>query len=582
LIIMKRGLFSIILIFFLGIGFLKCGSGARADELEEITKELSDLQKSYQQSVEATRPLESELKRLEEEFKNIEKRIKVASEKIKGLEKSIFDREVDLGVKKEILARRVRSFYISSRRSSPLLMLFSSGSAGQVLRDLSYRSAATEQDKKFIVEVSMNLIALAEDKVKVEKDKERLAVLQKKVDEQAAFFRKEVKNAKAYQEDLSQKITELSARQRTLLEEKTGTFQTSVGDVPLADDPASRPDYNPGFSPAFAAFSFGAPHRKGMSQYGALGRSKAGQGAEQILKSYYGDIRIENKDLPAEIDTTVGKLNFEDNYMKGIAEMPSSWAGEGGMEALKAQAIAARSYAAVAGKPICVTEACQVYKSSKVGDSAAAAWHQAVGETRGKVVVSNGTGGIISAWYASTSGGYLYSYTSGGHTTPGLWDTTCGSQSCWTGDAYEKRAGSPWFYKGWYKSRSGKTCGRSHPWLTEDEFADILNVILVYSKDKGTVGHLSQLDAGSCWGEEISETWDKSRVREEAARYGGPISRVSSVTTSYSTGGYTSSVSVGTDKGSFSFSGEDFKFGFNLRGPGVIHLKSLLFNIEKK
>jgi len=27
----------------------------------------------------------------------------------------------------------------------------------------------------------------------------------------------------------------------------------------MADDPASRPDYNPGFSPAFAAFSFGAP-----------------------------------------------------------------------------------------------------------------------------------------------------------------------------------------------------------------------------------------------------------------------------------------------------------------------------------
>jgi peptidoglycan hydrolase CwlO-like protein len=579
---MKKYFIRIILFAYLLICLFVYLPIAWADELEEITKQLSDLQKAYQQSVEATRPLESELKRLEEEFKNIEKRIGVASEKIKELEASIFEREVDLGVKKEILARRVRSFYISSRRNSPLLVLFSSSTASQVFRDLSYRMAATEQDKKFIVEVSMDLIGLAEDKEKVEKDKERMAVLQKKVDEQAAFFRKEVKSAKAYQEDLSEKITELSARQRALLEEKTGTFQTSVGDVPLSDDPSSRPDYNPGFSPAFAAFSFGAPHRKGMSQYGALGRSKSGQGAEQILKAYYGDVRIETRDLPAEIDTAAGRLNFEDNYMKGIAEMPSSWSGEGGGEALKAQAIAARSYAAVAGKPICITEACQVYRASKVGDSAAAAWHQAVAETRRKVIVSNATGQIISAWYASTAGGYLYSYTSGGHATPGLWDTTCGSQSCWTGDAYEKIAGSPWFYKGWYKSRSGKTCGRSHPWLSEDEFADILNVILVYSKDKGTVGHLSQLDAESCWGEVISETWDKSRVREEAGKYGGPISRVSSVTTSYSTGGYTSSVNVVTDKGNFSFSGEDFKFGFNLRGPGVIHLKSLLFNIEKK
>ncbi len=579
---MKKCFTAIILSVFLFFCFSVFWPSVRADELEEITKQLSDLQKAYQQSVEATKPLESELKRLEQEFANIEKRIEVASEKIDALVASIFEREVDLGVKKEILARRVRSFYISSRRSSPLLVLFSTSTASQVLRDLSYRMAATEQDKKFIVDLSMELIKLAEDKERVEKDKVRLAALQKKVDEQAAFFRKEVRGAKAYQEELTEKITELSARQKALLAEKTGTFQTSVGDVPLADDPAARPDYNPGFSPAFAAFSFGAPHRKGMSQYGALGRSKEGQSAEQILKAYYGDVRIETRDLPAEIDTAVGRLNFEDNYMKGIAEMPSSWAGEGGMEALKAQAIAARSYAVVAGKPICVTEACQVYRASKVTNPEAAPWHQAVSETKGKVIVSNSTNEVVSAWYASTSGGYLYSYTSGGHSTPGHWDTACGSQSCWTGDAYEKRAGSPWFYKGWYKSRSGKTCGRGHPWFTNDEFVDILNVILVYSRDKGTVGHLSQLDAESCWGEKIEETWDVGRVRQEAGKYGGPISSVNSVSTSYSTGGYTSNVSFGTDKGDFSFSGEDFKFGFNLRASGVIHLKSLLFNIERK
>ena len=83
--------------------------------------------------------------------------------------------------------------------------------------------------------------------------------------------------------------------------------------MPLADDPASRPDFNPGFSPAFAAFSFGAPHRKGMSQYGAWGRAKSGQSAEDILRAYYGGVEIK-KDYSTNITITVrgyGAVNLE-------------------------------------------------------------------------------------------------------------------------------------------------------------------------------------------------------------------------------------------------------------------------------
>ena len=318
-----------------------------------------------------------------------------------------------------------------------------------------------------------------------------------------------------------------------------------------------------------------------MSQYGAFGRAKAGQNYETILKAYYGDVRIEKRDLPATISTTVGTLPFEENYLLGIAEMPSKWADEGGYEALKAQAIAARSYAIKAGKPICVTEACQVYRSSKAANPPDA-WRRAVEETKGMVVVSNATGDIVSTWYASTAGGYVYSYTSVGHTTPGIWDTSCGSKDCWTNEAWEKKAGSPWFYKGWYQSRSGKSCGRSHPWLTQDELSDILNAVLVYVHDKNSIQHLSQLDAQSCWGETIPDTWSREKLRSEAAKYGGPISSINNITVSYSTGGYTERISFSTDKGEFSFSGDEFKFIFNLRAPGVIHLKSRLFNIEKK
>jgi peptidoglycan hydrolase-like amidase len=389
------------------------------------------------------------------------------------------------------------------------------------------------------------------------------------------FLSGEIKKAEAYKQ-------ELSAKQQSLIAEKNAMFNTSVGDVSSSDDPASRSDYNPGFAPAFAAFSFGAPHRKGMSQYGALARSQNGQNYETILKAYYGDIKIEKVETSGSIKTTIGTIPFESNYLVGIAEMPAGWGDKGGYEALKAQAIAARTYALNSTNnlsgTICVTEACQVYSKTRLNSPGR--WKQAVEDTNGLVVKSNKTGKIFSTMYASTSGGAIMSYSSNDHSTPMLWDTKCGSLSCWPNEAYEKNStGSPWFYKGWYKTRSNISAGRSHPWLTNDEFADILNAILYFSKTHDS-SHLSQIQ--NCLGSCDSNAWSRDELRRQLNDKGGPISTVNSVSVDYSTGGFTKSVRVATDKGDFTFDGTEFKDMFTLRSPGAITIKSSLFNIEKK
>jgi peptidoglycan hydrolase-like amidase len=129
-----------------------------------------------------------------------------------------------------------------------------------------------------------------------------------------------------------------------------------------------------------------------MSQYGALGRAKQGQNYEQILRAYYGS-GIEIRDHNPDAQITVqgyGTYSLEE-YAKRIYEMPGSWGDEGGMEALKAQAVAARSYALARGGPICSTEACQVFKPGPKGGK----WEEAVirrGEKRKRIT--------ISTWYA--------------------------------------------------------------------------------------------------------------------------------------------------------------------------------------
>ncbi len=546
------------------------------DPVQDLQKQIDELEHLKQLSEDATKPLENELKNLDNKIKNAQDGIAVAKKQAEVLAKSIDKRELDLAAQYELLTHRVAQQYKRSRFSSPLLILFANNDAAKLTQDLAYRESVEAQDKRFVAQISQEIEQLEKDKLKLDQDQIRLAALQKQLDSQAEFFRKEIKGAKAYQQELSGKIAALSARQQAILSEKSGTFQTTVGDVPLADDPASRPDYSPGFSPAFAAFSFGAPHFKGMSQYGAYGRAKNGQSAEDILRAYYGNGIEIKKDYSTDININVqghGTVDIE-TYVKRIYEMPGSWGDNGGMEALKAQAVAARSYAlAVTNNgsgSICATESCQVYKPANKGGK----WEEAVNATRGWVVMAGGK--PFSTKYASTSGGYQESYSYNGHTTPGFWDTKRGREG-WTAEAYEKLANSPWFYKAWYRSRSGDNCGRSHPWLTSEELADVLNAWVVLIKHGQSDDRVTPV--GGCWG---GNAYSLNELRDKANSLSGGYTKVNGVSVSYSNNGTTASVNFQTDRGDITIDGNQFYKAFNLRAPGRISLKSGLYNIEKK
>lgn len=535
----------------------------QADEIDDLQKQINELNHARELSVNATKPLEGQFQILKAQLENIKVRLKSLSDGIKEKEKEVGLREDKLVTQQVLLNSRIRSFYIRSFLASPFLMILSSQDSGDLMRELSYRQAATTEDQRVISRVSADMIDLLAQKEKLEKDKISLASLQDQVDKNASFLDNEIKKAKNYQADLSGQIASLTARQQAILAAKAGNFTTSVGDVPLADDPASRPDFNPGFSPAFAMFSFGAyTHRNGMSQYGAKGRAEAGQSAEDILRAYYPGVNL-NKGygVPGTINVSgYGSMSFEDTYLMRIYEMPNSFP----MEALKAQAVAARTYAVRSGGTICATDACQVYKPSDKGG----AWTEAVRATRGWVLE-----GGPNAQYSSTTGGY--GNNSG-------WDTKCGNQGCWTGDAYEKLAGSPWFYKAWYTQsyyQGSGTCGRSHPWLTGEEMADILNAYLVQNKSGVDNSRITPTTTG-CWS---GNPYSLAELRDLAnSTAGGAVSNISSVSVSYSTAGSTASLNFSTNRGNLVISGSDFKTIFNLRASGYVSIKSPLFNVEKK
>lgn len=103
----------------------------------------------------------------------------------------------------------------------------------------------------------------------------------------------------------------------------------------------------------------------------------------------------------------VNELGIED-YLAGVDEMPSRWH----LEALQAQAVAARTYAwysiglgSFDGYDICATTSCQVYRGiGAIEDGDGERWLEAVERTSGEVLLDE-DGEPILARYFSTSGG---------------------------------------------------------------------------------------------------------------------------------------------------------------------------------
>ena len=562
-----------ILLFFLLFSFpvfaQECD--ASCSNAIECTDKIKKCQEAWNSMEAAKKPHVDALKKMEADIAAFQSRIKDLEAKVVKQAKAIQEGEAEL---EELLGRaevRLRQFYIRESSQSPLALFFASKDLADYVRLSTYQQMVMNEDKQSIAQTATAVVDLQDKKKQLEKEQTSLAYMKTETDKRAESVRKLVGEANAFQSKVTGLIASLTAQQQAILNARGGTFTTSLGEVPLADDPNASPNYNPGFSPAFAGFSFGAyTHFKGMSQYGAKGRAEKGQSASDILRAYYGK-DISNKDTGGNITVQgIGSMSFEDRYLLGIAEMPSNFP----KEALKAQAIAARSYALrykESGQSICTTQSCQVFQSSKANNPPQQ-WREAVQETRGQVIE-----GVVT-YYSSTTGGYL--------ATMG-WDTICGSRNCWTGDAYEKIAGSPWFYKGWYTEsylNSSAKCGRSHPWLREEEFADILNAWVVRKNGTGDDSkRVLPTTIGSCPVDGTSgNPYSLGEMRDRANSLGGAYTSVSSVSVTYNTNGYTDTVVLQTNRGEVRISGGEFKDTFNLRAPGYIAIKSKLFNIEKK
>ncbi len=583
---MKKVLFTLCICLFLFLLNIFIVPKSFSDELDDLTKKISDLNTALNMSINATAPLESELNNLQSQITDIKSRVAAIDADVTQKKKNIDDGYKNIAEKTAILDQKIRDFYIKSSFNSPLIMFLSSKTASELTQTLAYQKAAADQDKLVITNIALEVVDLEQKKQALENEEARLTVLKASLDDQSAKLDKIVTGAKAYQATLNTQIAQLSARQQELLAQKYASLGIPLYAYSTQGGCSSdiNPYKDPGFSGTkFGFFTYGVPNRVGLNQYGAWGRAKAGQSSDQILRAYYNFDSYQNfSGITINVNNGNGinsgsiiwSGSLED-YVKRIYEVPDSWT-DNGLAALKAQAIAARSYVLAAtnngGESICANQNCQVFQTNPKGGN----WDAAVNQTSGQVMVQGGQ--PIKAWFSSTHGGYVHSSAdigwSGTSFTKNAQDASgsINSFSDLNNNAYDKD--SPWFYCDWgSRSQDNNTA-----WLTSAEVADIANVIMLAQKDSSTQPHLSQPDKSNPDG---TDTWDADKVKQELGS--GAFSSVSNISISADFGsGKTTTVTISGDGGSKSFDGDTFKNYFNLRAPSNIQIVGPLYNIEQR
>jgi len=123
---------------------------------------------------------------------------------------------------------------------------------------------------------------------------------------------------------------------------------------------------------------------------------------DQTLTTYRGRLDIS---WNGERWCLVNRLD-EEEYLRGVVpiEMSNSWAATG-FEALKAQAVAARTYMVKFAKEGKITDSPNIHQAY-LGKSVEGAASEAVEATRGEILVDRVTGLPINVYYSAHNGGY--------------------------------------------------------------------------------------------------------------------------------------------------------------------------------
>ena len=505
---------ALLLIIFL-LFFLS----VRADEIDNINNAINSLKK--------------DLSSKEVNYQSLNTKLKEIKNKIGTLEQEIGKKEVEvkkgeqaLTYQKELLNERAKSYYKNVNKNSTLfLSVLVADDLSTSLRKIFYQKSIVDEDKKMIIKIVLYVKNLEEIKKNLVIEKFGLAGLKAEVDKQSQIVAGQISQTKT-------QITELTVKQQQLVAAKQSALASAAG-------------------------------RSADTQ-----TSGGACGATQI--PYPSTIRVKFPDGHIEA------MSFEDQYLKGLGEMPRAWSSVNNyQEAFKSQVVAARSYAlfkmvrsSCRDFDVFSTTADQVY-SGNTGDGN---WNNTVNDTKGQFLQNGGN--VIIAYYSGNSGGHTLSpneaWNGGGDYPSGVNDM--GGDGKANGDLDARCIGTlRWEYH-YNIGRDGKiqyndTCGgdisNNNSPMTNEEVEDIVDA--------------------TTWAIRNGSVPDKSHDQIKGEIGGDVVGSIQSISASIADDKYTNNVHVVGSNRTIDFSGKDaqtFRLVFNIRSPGNFLILSTAYGVQ--
>lgn len=414
----------------------------KQDELNKLNSELEALEGQLASSQNSRNSNLSELDQVKAEIGDLEKELEINKKKKQKLEDEIEIKGLQKQESETEQQEYLSTAYIDWKSdSSYLVKIMVESQESSIVKNALYQKILTEDMNEKILGLAAELDELEASRQDFEKTIKDLEKQSKELEERKALLNKLIEQAnaaiaransdadgiRAKKSGVQQQVEALQQQLESGGGSGNGGTQPLIAGEVYFGGTAITPD--PPADVSVDAFG----HGLGMSQWGAYGAGQSGWSANQILTHYYTNTAVETRSGINITVSGVGTMSA-DAYAAGIGEIPSKacgsvadiqawdnfadsqgWSSSDARrnkyvldntstpwdcwpeEAIKAQVIAARSYAASYGGPICTTAACQVY----IGGNAKqwAAW-----ETSNKYVISKGytsTNQIIRAYYSA-------------------------------------------------------------------------------------------------------------------------------------------------------------------------------------
>lgn len=406
---------------------------AQKAQLNGVNAQLAAAQKELSAANSQLGNANGQVAQLQAEINQIQAEIKVTKLKAEALETerqlTVLEQQAIKLAREQLLLNAYTSWRSDNELRNAGLGWVGGGLAASVKQD-AYRNsllATKTQDLIFVTEKIGDLSKNIEDanalSIELEKKTKELVEKKARVEAELAALQRNVNSRssvvaglRSQAGSIQRSINLLSAEQRALQEYENNLL--AQGGNGGQQDVASGQYYFFG-----KGRDLYQGHGVGMSQFGAYGAAAQGWSAQQILQKYYTNVRLEAR--PGNVNVQGFGTMSADTYVAGLGEVPDKACGNAEQiasrpdkytsdspntiwdcwpeESIKAQVIAARTYALHQGGTICTNANCQIYKGGT-----AKQW--AADETSNQVIVSNGgthANGIISAVYSSdNSQGY--------------------------------------------------------------------------------------------------------------------------------------------------------------------------------